>query len=52
MGTVKIPLALIDRDVDQCRTAFDEDALEGLARSLKEVGLLHPILVRRQGERY
>ncbi|MBE3578056.1 MAG: ParB/RepB/Spo0J family partition protein [Limnochordales bacterium] len=53
MGTtVKIPLSLIDRDESQCRTAVDEDALEGLARSLKEVGLLHPILVRRHGERY
>lgn len=51
-SATRVSLALVDVDTDQCRSAFDPDALEGLARSLKEVGLLHPIIVRRQGERY
>lgn len=40
-----IPLALIERNPDQPRQIFDKEALEELAASLNERGLLSPILV-------
>ena len=36
----------------QPRTHFDEGALEGLADSIRTHGVVQPLLVRRQGERY
>lgn len=36
----------------QPRTEFDKDALEALVASIKEKGILQPLLVRRQGNKY
>jgi ParB family transcriptional regulator, chromosome partitioning protein len=36
----------------QPRTHFDEGSLEGLADSIRAHGIVQPLLVRRQGERY
>src|SRR5918996_1217697 len=36
----------------QPRTHFDEGSLEGLADSIPSHGIVQPLLVRRQGERY
>lgn len=36
----------------QVREHFDEDALVGLAQSIREVGILQPLLVRRQGDSF
>lgn len=36
----------------QPRTEFDKEALEALASSIKEKGVLQPLLVRRQGNKY
>ncbi len=36
----------------QPRTEFDEDALRALAASIKEKGVLQPLLVRKQGDIY
>lgn len=36
----------------QPRTHFDEGALEGLADSIRAHGIVQPLLVRRQGDRY
>lgn len=36
----------------QPRTEFDEESLNALAASIKEKGVLQPLLVRRQGESY
>lgn len=47
-----IPLELIDQNPMQPRTVFDKTALEQLAASIKENGLISPILVRKTGERY
>jgi len=47
-----VPVSLIDPDPGQPRTRFDQEALDGLARSLREVGQLQPILVRRNGDRF
>ncbi len=48
----EIPVDLIDPGSQQPRTRFDEEALERLAVSIKEHGVVQPILVRRRGERY
>lgn len=46
----KIKLSLIDPNKDQPRKHFDRDSLEELAASIKDHGLLQPILVREYGE--
>lgn len=45
-----VRLSLVDPKSDQPRKYFDKDALEELAASIKEHGLLQPILVREGGE--
>src|SRR5579862_1085663 len=45
-----IPLDLICPRPDQPRRSMDEDALEELARSIAEHGVLQPIRVRRREE--
>lgn len=42
----------IDPNVEQPRKAFDKDALEQLAQSIREAGVLSPILVVENGMRY
>ncbi len=42
----ELPISLIDPKSDQPRKYFDKDALEELAASIEENGLLQPILVR------
>ncbi len=42
-------ISLVDPKSDQPRKYFDADALEELANSIKENGLLQPILVREYG---
>lgn len=43
-------------DIVQCsfqpRTEFDRDALESLAQSIKEKGVLQPLLVRKKNDKY
>jgi ParB family chromosome partitioning protein len=41
-----LPIELIEPNADQPRRDFDEDELEELATSIRERGLLQPILVR------
>lgn len=48
ISTLKI--SLVDPKSDQPRKYFDKDALEELASSIAENGLLQPILVREYGE--
>ncbi|MDQ3343165.1 MAG: ParB/RepB/Spo0J family partition protein [Actinomycetota bacterium] len=50
-GLVSLRLSTIHPNPRQPRAAFDEKALEELAQSLREVGLLQPILVRPIGDR-
>ncbi|EKV26576.1 Stage 0 sporulation protein J [Caenispirillum salinarum AK4] len=47
MNVIEIPLDTITPNPDQPRKLFDQSALEGLATSIFEVGLLQPILVKR-----
>lgn len=45
-----LKLSMIDPKSDQPRKYFDKEALEELSASIKENGLLQPILVREYGE--
>jgi ParB family chromosome partitioning protein len=47
-----IALNLIDPDPNQPRRAFDKESLEELAASIREVGLLQPILAEEKAGRY
>lgn len=46
------PIESVRPNPYQPRTTFPEQALEELAASIREKGLLQPLLVRRQGDRY
>ena len=47
-----IPLSKIVRDESQPRQTFDPDALNALASSIKQNGVLQPIVVTRHGDKY
>ncbi len=46
-GMLEIPVSAISANEFQPRTRFDEEALVSLTDSIREVGVLQPILVRR-----
>jgi len=48
----EIPVGLLAPNRHQPRTQFDEAALENLAVSLKQHGMVQPIVARKVGERY
>ncbi len=48
----KIPVDLIDANPDQPRTVFQPGALDELSRSIKEDGVIQPILLKPVGNRY
>src|SRR5215470_17991531 len=45
----EIPVTAITPNPRQPRQIFDEESLEELAISIKEVGLLQPVVVRKAG---
>jgi ParB/RepB/Spo0J family partition protein len=47
-----VALDRIDRNPDQPRKHFDQAGLDELAGSIAELGLLQPIIIRPQGDRY
>ena len=47
-----IPLNDIEPNRAQPRTRFDEDALQELADSIKQYGIIEPIVVQKKGSRY
>ena len=49
---VEIPLEKIVRDEEQPRKDFSEEALEALASSIKANGVLQPIVVTKEGDKY
>ncbi len=51
-ASTSVPLELIDSNPFQPRTDFDPEELEQLAQSIRQHGLLQPLVVRRVGERY
>lgn len=48
----EIPLALIDRNLSQPRKNFNEGALNELAQSIKAHGVIQPIILVKNGDRY
>lgn len=51
-GLINVKITDIEPDRNQPRKDFDEDALEELADSIKKIGLLEPIIVRENKDRY
>jgi ParB family chromosome partitioning protein len=49
---LELDVDLIDPGAEQPRTRFDEGALDRLAVSIKEHGIVQPVVVRRKGIRY
>jgi ParB family transcriptional regulator, chromosome partitioning protein len=45
-GLLEIPVSAIDRNPRQPRGDFSKEPLEALARSIREVGVLQPVVVR------
>lgn len=48
----ELPLEDIVRDEDQPRKEFDPEALEALAKSIKANGVLQPIVVTKEGDKF
>lgn len=51
-GRVYVSVALIDASGDQPRQEFDAEELAQLAESIKNYGILQPLLVTKKDERY
>jgi ParB family chromosome partitioning protein len=51
-GLLEIPVAAISPNPRQPRGDFNQESLEGLAASIREVGVLQPIVVRRENGGY
>jgi ParB family transcriptional regulator, chromosome partitioning protein len=51
-GYIQVDIDLIDPSPFQPRTRFREEALEELARSIRGTGIVQPLIVRKQGNRY
>jgi ParB family transcriptional regulator, chromosome partitioning protein len=52
VGLFEVPVGAVQPNPKQPRVLFEEEALEGLALSIREVGVLQPIVVRRSTEGY
>ena len=51
-SVMELDIAKVEPDRNQPRKTFDEDELEELADSIKEKGILIPLLVRPQEDYY
>jgi len=51
-GPQELDIALVDPNPEQPRREFDPAALQQLAESIGQHGVLQPVVVRRAGERY
>lgn len=49
---VELDVDAVKPNPDQPRAHFDDDEIAGLAESIKSMGLLQPILVRKKGDDY
>jgi ParB family transcriptional regulator, chromosome partitioning protein len=49
-GLLEVPVNSVSPNPKQPRTRFDDETLNSLAASIREVGILQPIVVRRTGE--
>ena len=48
----RIPVGLIDNNPDQPRKIFDEEKLNELAESIRQHGIVQPLIVTGNGDRY
>jgi ParB family chromosome partitioning protein len=51
-GLLSLPVEAVERNPKQPRKRFEEKKLEELAASIREHGIVEPILVRRDGAKY
>src|SRR5438067_4868801 len=51
-GLLEVPVGAVEPNPKQPRTHFEDEALDALAASIREVGVLQPIIVRRSGSAY
>jgi ParB family chromosome partitioning protein len=51
-AAAEVPISVLDPNPFQPRSAMDPERLAELAASVRESGIVQPILVRRRGERY
>jgi ParB family transcriptional regulator, chromosome partitioning protein len=51
-GALRLDIHLIDPNPLQPRTVFQEERLAELAQSIRENGIIQPLVVRKAGERY
>ena len=51
-AVIEIPIAKVDPNPVQPRTTFDNESLRELAASIRSDGVLQPVLVSRDGDRY
>jgi ParB family transcriptional regulator, chromosome partitioning protein len=49
-GLMEVPLNAVAPNPKQPRTRFDDDTIAALAASIREVGILQPLVVRRAGD--
>lgn len=49
-GLIDAPVNAVAPNPKQPRTRFDDEAIQSLAASIREVGILQPIVVRRTGD--
>lgn len=50
IGLLEVPVNAVGPNPKQPRTNFDEEAITSLAASIREVGILQPIVVRHAGD--
>lgn len=51
-GTIEVDINKVEPNKDQPRKYFDQEALEELATSISEYGIIQPILVKDEGSYY
>ena len=51
-GTLLVKLSEIEPNADQPRREFNEDALQELAESIRQVGIIQPIVVQKREDYY
>jgi ParB family chromosome partitioning protein len=51
-GLLEVPVNAVSPNPKQPRTRFDDEAIGALATSIREVGILQPIVVRKAGAGY
>jgi ParB family chromosome partitioning protein len=49
-GLLEVPVNAVGPNPKQPRTRFDDETIQSLAASIREVGILQPVVVRRSGD--